>query len=180
MAYAQGQASLKLAAVEFAKTLFESAEYAARNRTDHWYVYDLYKTFLMREPDASGWAYWESVTPGNGRVNVRRAFEEAPEFAGVLASITPNGSATANAASLITARVDARNQPGRGMLSRDAAWSVPLLSLPGRNGLDLGLASVVFLTGVDPLRSVSALRRRQRLSQSRLSPRLPQRAAPRV
>lgn len=26
------------------------------------------------------------------------------------------------------------------MLTRDAAWSVPLLSLPGRNGLDLGLA----------------------------------------
>jgi hypothetical protein len=26
------------------------------------------------------------------------------------------------------------------MLARDATWSVPLLSLPGRNGLDLGLA----------------------------------------
>ena len=26
------------------------------------------------------------------------------------------------------------------MLTRDAAWSVSLLSLPGRNGLDLGLA----------------------------------------
>ena len=139
VAYAQGQASVKLAAVEFAKTLFESAEYAARNRSDHWYVYDLYKTFLMREPDASGWANWESVVPINGRVNVRRAFEEAPEFAGILASIVPNGSATANAASLITARVEPRNQPGRGMLARDATWSVPLLSLPGRNGLDLGL-----------------------------------------
>jgi hypothetical protein len=34
VAYAQGQASVKLAAVEFAKTLFESAEYAARNRND--------------------------------------------------------------------------------------------------------------------------------------------------
>jgi YD repeat-containing protein len=139
VAYAQGQASVKLAAVEFAKTLFESAEYGARNRNDHWYVYDLYKTFLMRDPDASGWAYWESVTPINGRVNIRRAFEEAPEFAAILASIVPNGSPTANAASLITARVEPRNQPGHGMLSRDAAWSVPLLSLPGRNGLDLGL-----------------------------------------
>jgi YD repeat-containing protein len=139
VAYAQGQASVKLAAVEFGKTLFESAEYAARNRNDHWYVYDLYKTFLMRDPDASGWAYWESMVPINGRVNIRRAFEEAPEFAGILASIVPNGSATASAASLITARVEARNQPGHGMLSRDAVWSVPLVSLPGRNGLDLGL-----------------------------------------
>src|SRR6201991_1816735 len=139
VAYAQGQASLKLAAVEFGKTLFESAEYAARNRNDHWYVYDLYKTFLMRDPDASGWANWESLVPSNGRVNVRRAFEESPEFAGLVAGIVPNGSASANAASLISARVEPRNQPGRGMLSRDAAWSVPLLGLPGRNGLDLGL-----------------------------------------
>src|SRR5678815_5055894 len=106
---------------------------------DSWYVYDLYKTFLLRDPDASGWAYWESVVTVNGRVNVRRAFEEAPEFATVVANIVPNGAATANAASLITARVDPRNQAGRGMLSRDATWSVPLLSLPGRNGLDLGL-----------------------------------------
>jgi YD repeat-containing protein len=93
----------------------------------------------MRDPDSSGWAYWESVVPTNGRENVRRAFEEAPEFAGILASIVPNGSATANAASLISARVEPRNQPGHGMLARDVAWSVPLVSLPGRNGLDLGL-----------------------------------------
>ena len=46
---------MKLAAVALGKTLFESAEYAARNRDDHWYVYDLYKTFLMRDPDAAGW-----------------------------------------------------------------------------------------------------------------------------
>ena len=55
--------------------MFESAEYAARTRDNHWYVYDLYKTFLMRDPDPSGWAYWESVVPANGRENVRRAFE---------------------------------------------------------------------------------------------------------
>ena len=38
IAYAQGAASgsLKLAAVELGKTLFESAEYAARQRNDHW------------------------------------------------------------------------------------------------------------------------------------------------
>jgi hypothetical protein len=49
-AYNQGQTSLKLAAVELGKTLFESASYATRNRDNHWYVYDLYKTFLMRDP----------------------------------------------------------------------------------------------------------------------------------
>jgi YD repeat-containing protein len=139
VAYAQGQTPVKLVAVALGKTLFESAEYAARNRDNHWYVYDLYKTFLMRDPDSSGWAYWESVVPPNGRENVRRAFEEAPEFAGILATIVPNGSATANAASLITALVEPRNQPSHGLLARDVTWSVPLLSLAGRSGLDLGL-----------------------------------------
>jgi len=139
VAYGQGQASLKLAAVELGKTLFESAEYATRQRNDHWYVYDLYKTYLMREPDASGWSHWESQVPSNGRENVRRGFEESTEFVGIVASIVPNGSATANAASLISARVDPKNQPGNGMLTRDGIWSVPLLSLPGRAGLYLGL-----------------------------------------
>jgi len=39
-----------------------------------------------------------------------------------------------------TARVDPFNQPGSGLKGRDAEWSVPLLSLPGRAGLDLGLS----------------------------------------
>ena len=140
VAYGQGQTSLKAAAIELGRTLFESAEYAARNRDNHWYVYDLYKTYLMRDPDSAGWANWEATVPTNGREYVRRGFEESTEFATLLASITPNGSATANASSLVSARVDPRNQPGNGMLTRDASWSVPLLSLPGRAGLDLGLA----------------------------------------
>ncbi len=140
IAYAQGQTSLKLAAVELGKTLFESAEYAARARDDHSYVYDLYKTYLMRDPDTSGWDYWTTQVAPNGRENVRRAFEECSEFASIIAGIVPNGAATANAASLISARVDPKNQPGHGMLTRDATWSMPLLSLPGRAGLDLGLA----------------------------------------
>ena len=139
VAYAQGQASLKLAAVELGKTLFESAEYLARNRNNEQYVYDLYKTYLMREPDGPGWQHWEDEVPNVGRENVRRAFEECPEFAGILASIVPNGSPTPSAASLISARVNPKNQPGNGMLTRDGTWSVPLLSLPGRAGLDLGL-----------------------------------------
>lgn len=49
-AYNQSQTSLKLAAIELGKTVFESASYAARGRDAHWYVYDLYKTYLMRPP----------------------------------------------------------------------------------------------------------------------------------
>ena len=140
VAYAQGQTSLKLAAVELGKTLFESAEYANRQRQPSEYVYDLYKTYLMREPDSAGWTHWTDEVGNYGRENVRRAFEECSEFGAILASIVPNGSATANAASLISVRVNPKNQPGHGMLARDGTWSVPLLSLPGRAGLDLGLS----------------------------------------
>jgi YD repeat-containing protein len=139
VAHAQGSTSLKLAAVELGKTLFESAEYGARTRTDQQYVYDLYKTFLMREPDGPGWEHWEDEVGNVGRENVRRAFEECPEFAAILSSIVLNGSPTANAASLISARVNPKNQAGNGMLTRDGTWSVALISLPGRAGLDLGL-----------------------------------------
>ncbi|HET6977827.1 MAG TPA: DUF4214 domain-containing protein [Pyrinomonadaceae bacterium] len=139
-AFNQSQTSLKLAAIELGKTVFESASYAARSRSAHWYVYDLYKTYLMREPDASGWTYWENQVVPNGRENVRRGFEEATEFATLLSTIVLSGPAGSNPASLITARVEPRNQPGLGMLTRDANWSVSLISLPGRNGLDLGLA----------------------------------------
>ncbi|HEX5602417.1 MAG TPA: DUF4214 domain-containing protein [Pyrinomonadaceae bacterium] len=138
--YNESAWSLKSAAIEFGRTLFESAAYAARGRDAHGYVYDLYKTYLMREPDAGGWATWEGLVGSHGREYVRRGFEESGEFAGLLASITPSGPTSSTASSLISARVDPRNQPGNGMLTRDAAWSVPLLSLPGRNGLDLGLA----------------------------------------
>ncbi|HEU4930536.1 MAG TPA: DUF4214 domain-containing protein, partial [Pyrinomonadaceae bacterium] len=121
VAYGQGQESLKLAAIELGRTLFESAEYAARNRDNHWYVYDLYKAYLMREPDAGGWVTWEATAATNGREYVRRGFEESTEFATLLAGMTPNGSATSVAASLISARVDPRNQPGHGMMTRDAS-----------------------------------------------------------
>lgn len=139
-AYPNGQSSMLLAVRELGKTLFESSEYAARNRDNHWYVYDLYKTYLMREPDASGWAFWEGVCNSNGRENVRRAFDECGEFAGVVSTLTPNGAPSSTVSSLASARVDPFNQPGNGLAARDAEWSVSLLSLPGRAGLDLGLS----------------------------------------
>jgi YD repeat-containing protein len=139
-AYPNGQSSMLLAVRELGKTLFESSDYAARGRDNHGYVYDLYKTYLMREPDPQGWAFWESVCNSNGRDNVRRAFDECGEFAGIVATLTPSGSPSSNVSSLASARVDPFNQPGNGLAARDAEWSVSLLSLPGRAGLDLGLS----------------------------------------
>ncbi len=128
--YGQSFTSLKLAAIELGKTLFESAAYAARNRDSHWYVYDLYKTYLMREPDAAGWATWEGLVSSHGREYVRRGFEESGEFATVVANILPSGGAGPNPSSLISARTEPRNQPGNGMLARDANWSMPLSAYP--------------------------------------------------
>jgi YD repeat-containing protein len=139
-AYPRGQTSMVLSLRELGKTVFESADYAALGRSNHWYVYDLYKTYLMREPDAPGWAFWESACIPNGRENVRRAFDECTEFAGIVSTLTPTGSPSSTVSSLASARVDPFNQPGNGLQSRDAEWSVSLLSLPGRAGLDLGLS----------------------------------------
>jgi YD repeat-containing protein len=139
-AYPNGQSSMLLAVRELGKTLFESADYAARSRDNHWYVYDLYKTYLMRDPDPSGWSFWEGQCNLYGREQVRRAFDECTEFAGIVATLTPSGSPSSTVSSLASARVDPFNQPGSGLTARDAEWSVPLLSLPGRAGLDLGLS----------------------------------------
>jgi YD repeat-containing protein len=139
VAYSKGQTSMVMGARELGKTLFESSDYADRNRNDHWYVYDLYQSYLLRAPDSGGWAYWESQVPLIGREATRRAFDESGEFISVVSTITPNGSASSAVSSLLTARVDPNNQPGGGLLTRDATWGVSLLSLPGRAGLDLGL-----------------------------------------
>jgi hypothetical protein len=130
---------------ELGKTLFESSYYAGRadrQGPDHNvdYVYDLYRTYLMREPDPSGWAFWTHECTVSGREQVRRAFDECGEFAGIVATLTPSGSPSSTVSSLASARVDPFNQPGNGLASRDAEWSVSLLSLPGRAGLDLGLS----------------------------------------
>lgn len=138
-AYAHAQTSMVMSSRELGKTLFESAEYAARNRSNHDYVYDLYQTYFMRNPDSGGWSYWEGLVPSVGRENVRRAFDESPEFATKVATVTLTGSASSSVTSLLTARVDLGNQSGNQLLARDAEWSLPIVSVPGR-GLDLGLA----------------------------------------
>jgi YD repeat-containing protein len=139
---AHGQGSLLLAAIEMGKTLFESAAYAGRGRTDSEYVSDLYGAYLMRNAslDPSGWSFWTGVVASSGRENVRRAFEESGDFATLVGGFTFGGSPSGSQYSLITSRVDPRAQPGNGLLTRDANWSVPLVSLPGRAGLDLGLS----------------------------------------
>jgi RHS repeat-associated protein len=79
-AYAQGLSQFRTAMQNLGETLFNSQEYANRNRSDHDYVYDLYKTYLLRDPDPGGWAFWESQVPINGRAAVRNGFIWSEEF----------------------------------------------------------------------------------------------------
>src|SRR5205807_9460947 len=92
-------------------------------------------------PEEGGWWYWEYQLSHEhqSRDAIRRAFDECDELAGDMPYLIPNGSASSAASSLLTARVDPNNQTGNQLLARDAEWSVSLLSLPGRAGLDLGL-----------------------------------------
>ena len=154
-AYQNGQGSLVLAAREFGKTIFESAEYAARNRSDHDYVYDLYKTYLRREPDQQGWNDWTAVVPYYGREYVRRGFDESTEFLNLLATLTPGGAPSSAATSLATARVDPFNQASSGLLSRDAEWSVSLLEFARTRRARSGSFAFLFINGLDALRPLS-------------------------
>jgi uncharacterized protein DUF4214 len=87
-AYAHQQGSMLIALREMGRTIFESSDYAARSRSDHDYVHDLDKTFLLREPDSSGWAYWDVLVPSIGRDQVRRGFDESTEFANLVSTLT--------------------------------------------------------------------------------------------
>lgn len=136
----QGAGSLALGMRELGMTLFESAAYAGRNRDNHQYVHDLYQGYLMREPDPGGWAFWESAIGSMGREGVRRAFDGSTEFSRLTSALTSSGAPSSAVSSLATATVDPFNQPGNQLRARDCEWSLPLVSLPGRAGLDLGLS----------------------------------------
>src|SRR5262249_28650639 len=141
-AYPQGQTSMLMAMKEFGMTIFESQEYAQRNRTNHEYVWDLYRTYLMRDAneDQDGWNFWTGVCGTYGRDAVRQAFDESDEFHNIVAALSASGNPSSAVASLATAQVDPFNQSGNQIQARDCEWSVPIVSLPGRAGLDLGLS----------------------------------------
>ncbi|MCA1579373.1 MAG: DUF4214 domain-containing protein [Acidobacteria bacterium] len=79
-AYAQGQAQMLSAMQNLGTTVFTSQEYINRGRSDHDYVYDLYKAYLVREPDPGGWAFWEGAVARDGRAAVRAGFAFSGEF----------------------------------------------------------------------------------------------------
>lgn len=77
----QGTNTLRIALRELGNTLFESAAYAGRGRNNQEYVYDLYRTYLMREPEnQEAWNFWTTACNTYGRAAVRAGFDESTEF----------------------------------------------------------------------------------------------------
>lgn len=101
-AQARGVRALIGAAQDLGNTLFNSSEYTNMNTTDAQFVTDLYEAFLQRTPDTSGLNYWVSVTPTNGRSNIRLAFAVCPEFAQNVAALCPGTSTSANLKYVLT------------------------------------------------------------------------------
>ncbi|HKE59872.1 MAG TPA: DUF4214 domain-containing protein, partial [Pyrinomonadaceae bacterium] len=141
-AYPGGQSSLVVSVQELGRTLFDSADYAARNTSNHDYVRDLYQTYLNRAPDEPAWTNWTNYLsqPGVTRENVRLGFEYSTELYNLMGTVTMGGAPSASVSSVVSARVDEQNQPVSGLLGRSLDWSVPIVSLPGRAGLDLGIS----------------------------------------
>ncbi len=89
-AYAQGQSQFLTAMQGIGETVFGGSEYANRNRSNHDYVYDLYKAYLYREPDPGGWAAWEgALNSGSTRADVRNGFAWSAEFQLKVKGISP-------------------------------------------------------------------------------------------
>jgi RHS repeat-associated protein len=83
----QSQDALLSTSRSIAQTLFNSTEYAQRNRTDAQFVTDLYWSYLQRAPDAGGYQAWLNAVPTSGRAAVRDGFAYSGEFAGLVSRI---------------------------------------------------------------------------------------------
>lgn len=84
---AQGLSQLIVTGKSLGYMLFQSQEYVNRGRSDRDYVYDLYKAWLQREPDQSGWDFWTGGVGRDGRAAVLEAFAVCGEFQDLLASL---------------------------------------------------------------------------------------------
>jgi RHS repeat-associated protein len=93
-AQGQGQSALLAQAQSLGSTLFGSAEYAARQRTDGEFVNDLYWGYLQRAADADGYVFWLNYTQTNGRSATITAFGQSIEFNNLVASLCVNNQLT--------------------------------------------------------------------------------------
>lgn len=79
-AQAQSHGAVLAEAQALGRALFESAEYAARQRSNEEFVNDLYWAYLQRAPDSGGYLHWLEYTRVNGRPATVTAFAVSIEF----------------------------------------------------------------------------------------------------
>lgn len=99
-AHAQGQTQTIDAAKALTTALFQSVEYANRNRNDQEFIEDLYATFLLRAPDPGGYGFWlnilqtDNANGQNGRAHLIYGFVESIEFSNLIIGLTNTPAAT--------------------------------------------------------------------------------------
>jgi len=76
-----GLTNQELSGTQAAKEFFYCAEFVNANYNDEEYITRMYKTFMGREPDAEGKAYWlNNMKNGTTRDEVFNFFSTCPEF----------------------------------------------------------------------------------------------------
>ena len=79
-----GLTNQELSGTQAAKEFFYSPEFVNAKYSDEEYIYRMYKTFMGREPEDEGKAYWLSeLKNGTTRDEVFNFFSTCPEFTGI-------------------------------------------------------------------------------------------------
>lgn len=138
-----GASSVLATAQYLGSTLFLSGEYSAlaTNNTD--YVTDLYWGYYQHAPDGN-LSYWVGQVSAVGRESVRASFAASSEFSTFVGTIDV-GTFPTTSGNFSTARIDILNRAGNGgedLLSGNVNFGIPILSLPGRAGLNVGLGLI--------------------------------------
>ena len=135
-----GSADVLAAAQYLGSALFLSSEYSALGTNSTDFVTDLYWAYYQHAPDGN-LSYWVSQVSSVGRESVRNSFAISSEFSTFVGTIDV-GSYPTTTGNFSTARIDIVNRTGTGgedLLSGNINFGIPILSLPGRASLNLGL-----------------------------------------
>jgi len=136
-----GSADVLATAQYLGRALFLSSEYAALSTNSTDYVTDLYWAYYQHAPDGN-LSYWVGQVSSVGRESVRNSFAASSEFSTFVGTIDV-GTYPTTTGNFSTARIDIVNRTGTGaedLLSGNVNFGIPILSLPGRAGLNLGLS----------------------------------------
>jgi hypothetical protein len=133
-----GSADVLSIARYLGSALFLSSEYSASTDTE--FVTDLYWAYYQHAPDGN-LSYWVGQAGSVGRESVRNSFATSSEFSTFVGTIDV-GTYPTTTGNFSTTRIDIVNRAGTGgvdLLSGNVNFGIPIVSLPGRAGLNLGL-----------------------------------------